>query len=51
MSYNGTVGDIGISSVMISKEDGEIFIKYLTENPTKEILVKFCFPLHFTYFW
>eukprot|EP01080_Neovahlkampfia_damariscottae_P008827 gene8827-776_t len=39
MSFNGTVSDINISSVMITKDDGETFIRYLTENPNKEILI------------
>jgi hypothetical protein len=51
MSYNGTVSDIKIKLVMISNEDGETLMKYLERNPTKEILVRLCFPLQYTYFW
>jgi hypothetical protein len=51
MSYNGTVSDIKIKSVMISNEDGETLMKYLERNPTKEIRVRLCFPLQYTYFW
>jgi hypothetical protein len=50
MTSEGNINDIEIRAIMITRNEGNGFKKYIQENPSEPIRVKLCFPMSYSYF-